>query len=69
LDFLKILKADERFRRMPVVILTTSREESDRLHSFNLGVAGYMTKPVDYAKFVEVMRTIQTYWTTSEMPP
>ncbi|HEY3860709.1 MAG TPA: response regulator [Verrucomicrobiae bacterium] len=69
LDFLKVLKADERCRRIPVVVLTTSKEESDRLQSFNLGVAGYMTKPVDYAKFVEVMRTIQNYWAASEMPP
>jgi len=69
LDFLKILKADERLRRIPVVVLTTSKEEKDRLESFNLSAAGYMVKPVEYAGFVEVVRTIQRYWNLSEMPP
>jgi CheY-like chemotaxis protein len=69
LDFLKILKADDRLRRIPVVVLTTSKEEKDRLESFNLSAAGYMVKPVDYAGFVEVVRTIQHYWNLSEMPP
>jgi CheY-like chemotaxis protein len=69
IDFLKILKADEHLRRIPVVVLTTSKEESDRLESFNLSAAGYMVKPVDYAGFVEVVRTIQRYWNQSEMPP
>jgi CheY-like chemotaxis protein len=69
IDFLKILKADERLRRIPVVVLTTSKEEKDRLESFNLGAAGYMVKPVDYPGFVEVVRTIQSYWNLSEMPP
>jgi CheY-like chemotaxis protein len=69
IDFLKILKTDERLRRIPVVVLTTSKEEKDRLESFNLSVAGYMIKPVDYAGFVEVVRTIQSYWKQSEMPP
>jgi CheY-like chemotaxis protein len=69
LDFLKILKADERLRRIPAVVLTTSKEESDRLESFNLSAAGYMVKPVEYAGFVEVVRTIQGYWNLSEMPP
>src|SRR5258708_806125 len=54
LDFLKVLKTDDRLRRIPVVVLTTSKEEKDRLESFNLSVAGYMVKPVDYAGFVEV---------------
>jgi len=69
IDVLKILKNDERLRRIPVVILTTSKEEKDRLESFNLSVAGYMIKPVDYAGFVEIVRTIQRYWNQSEMPP
>lgn len=69
IDFLKILKADERLRRIPVVVLTTSKEEKDRMESFNLSAAGYMIKPVEYAGFVEVVRTIQRYWNLSEMPP
>ena len=50
------------------ITFTTSEEQHDKVESFNLGVAGYMAKPVDYQQFVEVMRSINTYWTLSEMP-
>jgi CheY-like chemotaxis protein len=69
LDFLKVLKADDLLRRIPAIVLTTSKEEKDRLESFNLSAAGYMIKPVEYSGFVEVVRTIQRYWILSEMPP
>jgi CheY-like chemotaxis protein len=69
LDLLKIIKADERLRRVPVIVLTTSKEEKDRLESFSLSAAGYMIKPVEYPGFVEVVRIIQRYWDLSEMPP
>ncbi|RLC50854.1 MAG: response regulator [Candidatus Cloacimonadota bacterium] len=68
IEFLKIVKNDEYLKRIPVVVLTTSQEEQDKLESFNFGVAGYMVKPVDYIQFVEVMRTISKYWTISELP-
>lgn len=68
LEFLKVIKSDEGLRRFPVIVLTTSEEQHDKLNSFNLGVAGYMAKPVDYRQFVEVMRSIDLYWTISEMP-
>ena len=68
IEFLQIVKNDERFKRIPVVVLTTSRNEQDRVESFNLGVAGYMVKPVDYQQFVEVVKTINLYWTLSEFP-
>ena len=68
LEFLKEVKKDEILRRIPVVVLTTSEEEQDRVGSFDLGVAGYMIKPVDYQQFVEVVRTIDLYWTLSELP-
>jgi len=51
-----------------VIVLTTSQGELDKIQSFDLGVAGYMIKPVDYQQFVEVMRTIRLYWTLSELP-
>jgi DNA-binding NarL/FixJ family response regulator len=44
------------------------KEEQDIVDSFNLGVAGYIVKPVDYQKFVEAIRTINLYWTISELP-
>ena len=67
IEFLKIAKKDELLKRIPVVVLTTSKEEQDRIESFELGVAGYMIKPVDYLQFVEVMRAIDMYWTLSEL--
>ena len=68
IEFLQVVKNDSQFRRIPVVVLTTSEEQQDKVNSFNLGVAGYMAKPVDYRQFVEVMRSIDAYWTISEMP-
>lgn len=68
IEFLKVLKSDESLRKIPVVVLTTSSDERDRVNSFDLGVAGYMIKPVDYIQFVEVVRTINLYWTISELP-
>jgi len=68
MEFLQHVRSDERLKRIPVVVLTTSREEQDRFSSFNLGVAGYMIKPVDYLQFVEVIRAINLYWTLSELP-
>ena len=68
IEFLKIAKNDHAIKSIPVVILTTSQEERDRMEGFSNGVAGYMIKPVDYLQFVETMRTIQMYWTLSEIP-
>jgi CheY-like chemotaxis protein len=68
LDFLKAMKADEGLRAIPVVVLTTSRDEQDRQESFRLGVSGYLVKPVEYEGFVEMLRTISAYWTLSEIP-
>ena len=68
IEFLKIAKQDEILKRIPVVVLTTSKEEQDKVNSFNFGVAGYMLKPVDYQKFVLVVKTIDMYWTLSELP-
>ena len=68
IEFLEVVKHDAQLRRIPVVVLTTSGEQQDKVNSFDLGVAGYMAKPVDYRQFVEVMRTIDAYWTISEVP-
>ena len=68
IEFLQVIKHDSQLKRIPVVVLTTSEEQQDKVNSFNLGVAGYMAKPVDYRQFVEVMRSIDAYWTISEMP-
>lgn len=68
IEFLRIDKADPTLKRLPVVMLTTSDEQRDKVASFDLGVAGYMRKPVDYRQFVEIMRAIDVYWTVSELP-
>ena len=68
IEFLRIIKQDDRLKTIPVVVLTSSKEDQDKLDSFRLGIAGYMQKPADYSKFVEVIRTIDLYWTLSELP-
>jgi CheY-like chemotaxis protein len=68
IEFLRIIKADHHLKRIPVIVLTTSEEQRDVIGSFDLGVAGYMRKPVDYQQFVETMRAIDLYWTLSEVP-
>lgn len=68
IEFLQELRKDEQLQGLSVVVLTTSREESDKIESFRLNVAGYMIKPVDYHQFVETIRTIDLYWTLSEVP-
>lgn len=67
IEFLRIAKQDDRLKRLPVIVLTTSKEDQDRFDTFNLGASGYMLKPVDYAQFVEIIRTIHTYWSLSEV--
>jgi CheY-like chemotaxis protein len=56
------IKADERLRGIPVVVLTTSKDESDVLSTYDLGVSSFITKPVTFAGLVEVMRTWTRYW-------
>jgi DNA-binding response OmpR family regulator len=67
-ELLKIIKADDVLKKIPVVVLTTSRDTEDKFETFELGAAGYIVKPADYKKFVEAMRTIDIYWTLSELP-
>lgn len=68
IEFLKVAKLDESLRKIPVIVLTTSKEENDRVESFDLGVAGYIIKPVEFEKFVEAIRVLNLYWTLSELP-
>ncbi|MBF0296182.1 MAG: response regulator [Magnetococcales bacterium] len=68
IEFLSAIKADDALKKIPVVVLTTSKDEMDRIKSFDNGAAGYMVKPVDYVQFVDVIQTINLYWTLSELP-
>lgn len=67
LEFLKIIKQDPELRRIPVVILTTSESEQDKLGGYDLGAAGFMLKPGDYKKYVDTIKTIKLYWSLSEI--
>lgn len=68
IEFLAAIKNRDVLKNIPVVVLTTSKDEMDRSKSFDRGAAGYMVKPVDYVQFVEVIKTINLYWTLSELP-
>ena len=68
IEFLKITKTDDALKKLPVVVLTTSNEERDIVESYKLSVAGYIVKPVDYKKFDDAIRTVDLYWTLSELP-
>jgi CheY-like chemotaxis protein len=67
-EFLKVVKADDTLKKIPVVVLTASREASDKINSFALSVAGYMSKQGDYKRFVETIKMVNLYWTLSELP-
>lgn len=68
IEFLKASKDVDNFSVIPVVMLTTSTNDRDIVNSFNLNVAGYMVKPVDYKQFVETVKTIEAYWRLSRLP-
>jgi CheY-like chemotaxis protein len=67
-EFMRVIKADPALKKIPVVVLTTSKDDRDIVDSYRLSAAGYIIKPVDYKKFVEAIRTIDMYWTISELP-
>lgn len=62
LEVLRRMRADERTKRLPVVVLTTSNEEKDIIGSYDLGANSYVRKPVDFAQFVEAARQLGLYW-------
>jgi CheY-like chemotaxis protein len=68
IEFLRELRADPDLQGTPVVVLTTSDDERDRVEAYNLNVAGYILKPVTFVNFVEAMATLNKYWTLVEMP-
>lgn len=70
LEVLRQIREDERTRLLPVIILTTSEEESDRLAGYSLGANSYIRKPVDFSQFIEAVRQLGLYWLVlNESPP
>ena len=63
-EVLSEVKADEELRRIPVVVLTTSRAEEDVLRAYNFNANCYITKPVDLEQFIKVVKSIQNFWLT-----
>ena len=68
IEFLRELRADSALQLTPVVVLTTSNDERDKIEAYNLNVAGYLLKPVTFINFVEVMAALNKYWTLVELP-
>ncbi len=70
LELLRRIRSTYQTRLLPVVVLTSSREESDLIDSYSLGANGYIRKPVNFSEFVEVVRQMTLYWLTmNESPP
>jgi CheY-like chemotaxis protein len=68
IQFLQELRSDPKLKSTPVVVMTTSNQDQDRVEAYNLNVAGYILKPVTFSNFVELMAALNKYWTLCEMP-
>ena len=69
LEVLQNIKADERTRKIPVVILTSSKEDRDIVESYKLGVNSYVSKPVEFDEFIDAVSTLGFYWMLINNPP
>lgn len=69
LEVLRRLRAEERTRTLPVVILTSSQQDQDIVESYKLGVNSYIVKPVDFEKFIEAVGKVGLYWLLLNRPP
>lgn len=69
LEVLRTIKSDERLRIIPVVVLTSSREEKDLVESYKLGVNAYVVKPVNFSDFINAVRELGVFWALINEPP
>jgi len=67
IEFLKILKADERLKYIPTIILTTSNNQRDLLECYKIGIAGYVLKPLKYEDYVSKIEKLLAYWSINEL--
>ena len=68
IEFLRELRRDRELSATPVIVLTTSNDDRDRIEAYNLNVAGYILKPVTFTNFCEVMAALNKYWALVELP-
>lgn len=69
LEVLRAVKADPQLRTIPVVVLTSSREEQDLTRSYGLGVNAYVVKPVEFGQFIEALKVLGAFWAVVNEPP
>lgn len=69
IEVLQIIKADPRTRKIPVVVMTSSRQECDILETYQLGVNSYIVKPVDFDQFTDLVEKLGYYWLLCNQPP
>ena len=69
LEVLRQIKSDEKLKTVPVVVLTSSREEQDMVESYRLGVNAYVVKPVDFNQFVDAVKEVGAFWAVINEPP
>jgi len=69
LEVLKEIRADERLKLIPVVVLTSSQEEKDMIRSYTLGVNAYVVKPVDFHEFINAVKELGVFWALINAPP
>ena len=67
IEFLKILKADENFRYLPTIVLTTSQNRADLLECYRIGIAGYILKPLKYEDYEDKLKKVLEYWDINEL--
>ncbi len=69
LEVLEQIKADERLRRIPVIVLTVSKREEDRIRAYDSGASSYIQKPASSSEFIRAINTVRDYWEVAELPP
>jgi CheY-like chemotaxis protein len=67
IEFLKVMRQDEKLKNISVFVMTTSNEDSDKINAYNLNVAGYILKPLSFEKFISSVATLSNFWQLCEL--
>ncbi|MFA8436648.1 MAG: response regulator [Marinifilaceae bacterium] len=68
IEFLKELRANDEFKSISVFVMTTSNDDTDKMEAYNMNVAGYILKPIDFDRFVSAVATLNNFWKLIELP-